>query len=111
MPSRVVRQPNGLLAVFSTIVDDFTVVDATETEMREYFRDEIGVREGNAKVDRGLLDDMRGIGEITKRDGLNRWRDALETLEGVHGKRLARERAESGERAVDAEPEPVEWCI
>ena len=32
MPKRIVRQPNGLFAEFSTIVDNFTVVNLTERE-------------------------------------------------------------------------------
>lgn len=37
MPSRVVKHPNGLLAVFSTVVDDFTMYNCTEAELREYW--------------------------------------------------------------------------
>ncbi len=85
MPQRVVRQPNGLLAVFSTIVDSFTMYDHTEAEMCEEWQLKIGREEGVAKVARGLADDMTGIGEVTANDGLNRWRDALETIGLIHG--------------------------
>lgn len=95
MPQYVVRQPNGLLATFSTIVDDFTVLDATEAEMRAEWIDKIGREEGNAKVQRGVDDDMTGLGDTTAADGLNRWRDALRTIRMVHGEDRAQRRIET----------------
>jgi hypothetical protein len=35
MGKQIVRQPNGLFALWSSCVDNFTVLDATETEIVE----------------------------------------------------------------------------
>lgn len=39
MPSRIVKQPNGLYACFSTIVDNFTAYGMTQTEAYELCRE------------------------------------------------------------------------
>jgi len=85
MPQRVIKQPNGKLAVFSTIVDGFTIIDANYQEMIDYWIGELGEAEGTAKVQRGIDDDTTGICKTTKRDGLNRWRDAIATIRFQHG--------------------------
>ena len=36
MPSQMIRQPNGRFALWSTIVDDFVLLDATADEMIRY---------------------------------------------------------------------------
>jgi len=93
MPSRIVKQPNGLLARFSTVVDDFTHYGMTEEEALEVCRDEMGRVEAEAKVQRGLDDDLTGLGvKDPKDDGLNRWRGSLHIIEIVHGKETLDER-------------------
>jgi len=86
MPKRIVRQPNGLLAEFSTIVDHFTACHMTEDEALGQAAYSVGRDHAEAKVRRGLDDDMTGIGEPSgKGDGLDRFRDAIETIRLVHG--------------------------
>lgn len=101
MPSQIVRQPNGLLAVFSTVVDDFTILDATEAEMRAEWTARIGIVEGNAKVDRGLRDEFIGVGPPAvplRDDGLDRWRDCLHTVRIIHGAEQAAKREQAGSK-------------
>jgi hypothetical protein len=103
MPSYVLRQPNGLLAEFSTVVDNFTVLHATEEDMRARWRYKIGVEQGDAKVRRGLDDDTPGGWfKRTADDGLNRWRNAICTVRLVHGDKEADEL----ERECSAPPSP-----
>lgn len=90
MPSYVVRQPNGLYAVFSTIVDHFTVTDATADELVGYFEGQMSRDDAQAKVLRGVQDDCTHVCERAADDGLNRWRDALETVRAVHGEAAAK---------------------
>lgn len=56
MPSRVVRQPNGLWALFSTVVEDFTVYNATEAELLEHMVSSWGVAVAAEKMGRGRED-------------------------------------------------------
>jgi hypothetical protein len=44
MGNQIIRQPNGLLAVFSTETDTITVYDATEAELVEHFAEEAAER-------------------------------------------------------------------
>ena len=104
MAWRFVRQPNGLLAIFSEIVDDFTVYDmsplqaADEAESKGMTRDEAW-----AKVGRGLDDtNPRTGGTVQGGDGLNRWRECMEIIRTVHGatEAAAREAELCGVRVV-----------
>lgn len=48
----------------------------------------MGIRDAEAKVQRGVNDDLTGLGVRNPLpDGLNRWRDALRIIELVHGKK------------------------
>lgn len=62
MPRFVVKQPNGKLALFSTVVDNFTVVDSTEAEMLEtLIEDDGSKRDSLEKIARGVNDEeLRG---------------------------------------------------
>ncbi len=92
MPSRVVKQPNGLLGYFSTIVDDFTYINMSRDEMIEVCRGHMGNQEAVDKVDRGIADAMR-------------WKDSLTTIVVVHGAKVARERKLECSTLVQNEPE------
>lgn len=84
MPSYFPKQPNGLLARFSTIPDHFTHVNLTEAEAFEVASNEMGRRDAEQKVQRALEDVPLGVA-WTVHDGMNRWREATETVEHVHG--------------------------
>lgn len=44
MGNQIIRQPDGLFAVFSTETDTITVYDATEDELVEHFAEEAAER-------------------------------------------------------------------
>jgi predicted RNase H-like HicB family nuclease len=86
MPSYFLRQPNGLFARFSTVVDNFTHYAMTREEALGVARHELGRGDAEAKIQRAVDDDVNGMGiRIIKDDGLNRWRDCLETIQLMHG--------------------------
>ncbi len=37
MPDQIIKQPDGKFAVWSTVVDDFTILGATVDELAEYY--------------------------------------------------------------------------
>lgn len=88
MAWRIVKQPNGLLALWSDPVDNFTVVDMTPEEAyRECRSKGLGEAEAREKVQRGISDEViPHFVERTADDGLDRWRDCIATIELVHGK-------------------------
>ena len=100
MPRRVVRQPNGLFAMFSTIVDDFVIYGMSEEQAYQECHRDMGVLEARAKVLRGMNDEDEGG---RKGDGLSRWRDCLDTIRIVHGGKAAREREAELSRPVPAQ--------
>lgn len=83
---RIVKQPNGLLARFSDIVDNFTELNMTEPEAVELCSKvyDLSMPDAMRKVLAGVEDwKPWTIGE--RGDGLSRWRDSLEKIQTVHG--------------------------
>ena len=76
---RLVRQPNGLLAMFSDIVDDFTAYDMTDEEAFIECRDKGGVDVARQKIQRA-------------NEHPERFDDEIETIELIHGKAEAEKR-------------------
>jgi hypothetical protein len=76
MAWRIVKQPNGLLARFSEVVDHFTHYDMTFDEAFDLCLEEWGMPKGEAfaKV-------ARGANAKTP----SRWDDAVETIRVIHG--------------------------
>ncbi|HEX4334637.1 MAG TPA: hypothetical protein VH062_01920 [Polyangiaceae bacterium] len=100
MPSFFVKQPDGRLARFSSVVDDFVAFDMTAEEAEQLILDElVEVARATAKaaVKRGIDDELPRHHGVYG-DGQARWRDALETVESIHGKnaRAQRERRRLG---------------
>lgn len=85
MAWRIVKQPNGLLARFSDVVDTFTDMNMNERQAYRLCREDIGVQESKRKVCAGKLDFIPWTNTPSE-DGLARWRDCLETIEAIHGK-------------------------
>jgi len=85
--NRIIKQPNGLLARFSDIVDNFTHYDMTPEEAIEVILEDY---RGTAvdKVQRGM-DDIIPWGTMPGH-GLSRWEDCIESIRIVHGKKKAR---------------------
>lgn len=85
----VTKQPNGNYAIFSSIVDDFVLLDATKDELLKAVMDEAASR---AKEDyTQILDELDG--KVPSRRGdRDSFKDCLKTVERVHGKRKASRR-------------------
>lgn len=85
MGNRIVKQPNGLLACFSDIVDNFTVLNMNESEAIDWVVEQYdaGPKAASEKVQAGLND----FKPFSKQpgSGLDRWNDCLETIEFRHG--------------------------
>lgn len=84
MSSYFLKQPNGLLARFSAVVDHFTHANLTREEAFEIACHDMGRRDAADKIQRALEDDHLGA-PWSIADGLNRWREATETVADVHG--------------------------
>lgn len=84
MAWRIVRQPNGNLARFSDVVDNFTHVEMTKDEAIELCREHVGKIAAEVKVQAGL-DDIMSF-SVHKGDGSYRWISSIETIVAVHGK-------------------------
>ena len=85
MPRRIVRQPNGLYAEFSTIVDAFTILNMTEEEAYTYCRREMGKYDARAKVGRGKRDQKYYHSDGECGGGTWRWEYDLDTMKDVYG--------------------------
>lgn len=94
MAWRIVKQPNGLLARFSDIVDDFTHINMTEAEALEVCREYLGIVEAQKKVLAGVQDWKPWTNSIFG-DGLSRWNDSIARIKNVHGKKAAEHRVQA----------------
>lgn len=68
MSEQIVRQPNELLAVFSSVVDAFVVVDATADEIIDYRAEEAALKareRTRAEVDRVLSGEPKPYHQFT----------------------------------------------
>jgi adenylate kinase len=64
MGQQIIKQPDGLLAVFSSIVDAFIVVDATPEEILDWRAEEAAAKERERtqrELDAVLADDPRKV--------------------------------------------------
>lgn len=99
MPTMVVRQPDGLLAGFSSVVDNFTFFGGTREQVIRHFVERDGMSQSDAeeKVERGLLDVDPWTHGGPPGSGHDRWDAALGTIVFRHGEEALRERlAEMG---------------
>jgi hypothetical protein len=78
MVSRVVVQPNGLLARFSEVVDNFTHYNMTKDEAVALYQNEYHLRPSDAesKVQRAF-------------DDPGRWISSLDDIRCIHGNAVA----------------------
>lgn len=64
MGQQIVKQPDGRLAVFSSVVDAFVIVDATPEEILEWRAEEASAKERERtrrELDAVLADDPRRV--------------------------------------------------
>ena len=92
----IVKQPNGLYARFSSIVDDFTHVNLSRAEAIDECVERAGREVANAKVERADTDTDPHTHKPREGDGLQRWRDCLQTIRIVQGARVVKSRERAG---------------
>lgn len=97
MAWRIVKQPNGLFASFSDIVDHFTYTDMTQEQALQVCRASMSEQEAQRKV-LAAVEDHKPFTVGVKGTGTSRWEDALETIEHVHGKKAMLKIKKAGER-------------
>jgi hypothetical protein len=79
MGNRAIKQPNGLYARFSEIVDDFTHANCSRKELWGFYRDECGVECANGKLQRAD-------------ENAYRFNEAIEVIKSIHGEEIAEKR-------------------
>lgn len=85
MGRQVIRQPNGLYALWTTISDGFLVWNATAEEMRDYVVNE-AMQAAKESAERHFDMTIAEMGSGTARPYATTWEEALETYETVHGR-------------------------
>jgi hypothetical protein len=72
MAWRIVKQPNGLYAKWSDIVDNFTHLNMTRERALDLCLDDLGRKDAPGKIQRA-------------EDEPSRWLDCLKTIKLIHG--------------------------
>ncbi len=80
MGHQVIRQPDGLLAVWSTVVDDFVVLNATPEEIADHYAEE-----ARRETRERWLEVCRRA-QKTGRSGRMGWDEAQERRAEAHGR-------------------------
>lgn len=83
---RIVRQPNGKLARFSDVVDNFTHANMTEEEALEVCREHMGRLGAIEKVKAGVEDHKPWTHGVLG-SGHDRWDDCIDTIKLIHGEK------------------------
>jgi hypothetical protein len=86
MAWRIVKQPNGLFARFSDVVDNFTHMQMTQEQALGVCREHMSESEAQNKVQAGVEDHIPWTVGV-KGKGTSRWEDALDSIKAVHGKK------------------------
>ena len=79
---QIIKQPNNQYCVFSSVVDHLIMVNATEEELKDFYKEEYG-RRGVEKVEQVLEKMNKGTSpyhQFTKS-----FDEMLETVKQVHG--------------------------
>lgn len=82
MSWQIIKQPNKKYCVYSTVVDHFVVVDATEEELKDFYKEERGrqcihaVEEVLKKID----DDILSYFQFTMS-----FEEAIQNIKDQHG--------------------------
>lgn len=82
MGRHIIKQPNGKLAIWSTIVDNFIMTDATPEEYVDF-----RINEETERVKKDLKEIFEKIEKGERyHHTVYQWEEALERLELIHGK-------------------------
>ncbi len=87
MKTCIVLQPNGLFARFSSVVDTFTHVNLTINEVVLVCVERLEREGTETQQANGVV--LRRIQSAVLHP--NRWRDGLDTVRMIHGKKRARQ--------------------
>ena len=85
MGHQIIKQPNGKFAVFSSIVDDFIMYEATREDIIELELEDSKERI-TREVDR-VLEELKSTNPRPYYQFTRTWEDALQTIKEVHGKK------------------------
>lgn len=83
MPSYIVKQPNGLFARFSTVVDDFTHLNYSYQDMVQLCKDEYGRDVGHEKVARGDREEACAVSRDDVGQPLHRWNSCIDHMRSL----------------------------
>jgi hypothetical protein len=85
MGRQIIKQPDGLYAVWSSVVDDFILIDATPEEIIADWveEEEWRIREKVSKIVAQLDEGGKPYYQFTMS-----WQEAIETYEAIHHKRF-----------------------
>ena len=84
MAWRIVKQPNGQLARFSDVVDDFTHMNMSYEEAVALCDEKMGTNAAIEKVRAGV-EDWKPWTNGVLGNGEERWLESIATIEDVHG--------------------------
>lgn len=82
MGRQIIKQPNGLYAVFSSIVDDFIIVDATSQDIiAEY------TKEAEEEITKNVISTVRDLNEGKKPyyQFTMTFKQACRNIKNIHG--------------------------
>ena len=89
MPSFFVTQPNGFIARFSTVLDDFTATNMTEIDATEVITLEYAKR--------AKRDSAQSIAAAKSDTDGKAWEDCIARIRLIHGDAVASERLQTVE--------------
>lgn len=76
---RILQQPDGRYAVWSTIVDDFILEDARERDLINWYTGRATTAEAEHITDR--IDEIEEHGEVREYRGISTYEEAIEWQE------------------------------
>jgi len=83
MGHQIIKQPNSKFAIWSTIVDNFILIDASEEDIVKHF-----ITEATEEIEKDVKHTINELNSGKK--PYNRfamtWKEALKKIEEVHGK-------------------------
>jgi hypothetical protein len=88
MGRQIIKQPDGLFAVWSSVVDNFIMVNCTPQEIiDEYVKDE------TERIAKSVTEDIQAIenGEKPYLQFTKTWDEALVSIEDHHGQKAVKE--------------------
>jgi hypothetical protein len=83
MGNQIIRMPSGKYAIWSSIVDDFVFVNATEQDIVDYYVEK-EIRQIRWDVGQKII--QLEAGKPSGNPFTLTWEEALQTMDEVHGK-------------------------